>query len=375
MYQEFKTYDNKIMITLDNKVFLSRKEDNMPNNKFNFQLFTGSDPDSQYSAVVTKDALTFYLLSNGKGYLGETQLFGGKVSSPVRLLTSAGTYTTFEQGKIYAITASGVITSSAQDAVASPKGIYYATSSSTLEDITLASFTTAITNYIASNAVSSTNATLTSEGASYEGTDSEIMTAKAVTTFVNAVMGDVSILHSQFFRTVELYTLSAADISGGLISVAVTDQAGDTGLLFTRDDDMTDDVSSDSNQQKFFVNLKGYIDIYTGGASNDITVSVDSSTHVITATLNKKSGENSIIIDSNGVSLNKTNTIHDGDGSDVNNPLPSADKLVTEADLIAYLQGTFLTTINTAISTAMEDVVTYINTGDPVNNESEPEGE
>lgn len=347
----------------------------MPNNKFNFQLFTGSDPDSQYSAVVTKDALTFYLLSNGKGYLGETQLFGGDASSPVRLLTSAGTYTTFEQGKIYAITTNGVITSSAQDAVASPKGIYYATSTSTLEDITLASFTTAITNYIANNAVSSTNATLTSEGASYEGTDNEIMTAKAVTTFVNAVMGDVSILHSQFFRTVELHTLSSADISGGLISVAASDQAGDTGLLFTRDDDMTDDVSGDSNQQKFFVNLKGYIDIYTGGASNDITVSVDSSTHVITATLNKKSGENSIIIDSNGVSLNKTNTIHDGDGSDVNNPLPSADKLVTEADLIAYLQGTFLTTINTAISTAMEDVVTYINTGDPVNNESEPEGE
>lgn len=375
MYQEFKTYDNKIIITLDNKIFLSRKEDNMPNNKFNFQLFTGSDPDSQYSAVVTKDALTFYLLSNGKGYLGETQLFGGDSSSPVRLLTSAGTYTTFEQGKIYAITTNGVITSSVQDAVASPKGIYYATSTSTLEDITLASFTTAITNYIANNAVSSTNATLTSEGASYEGTDNEIMTAKAVTTFVNTVMGDVSILHSQFFRTVELHTLSSADISGGLISVAVTDQAGDTGLLFTRDDDMTDDVSGDSNQQKFFVNLKGYIGIYTGGTSNDITVSIDSSTNVITATLNKKTGENSIIIDSNGVSLNKTNTIHDGDGSDVNNPLPSADKLVTEADLIAYLQGTFLTTINTAISTAMEDVVTYINTGDPVNNESEPQGE
>lgn len=331
------------------------------NNKFKFQLFTGSDPDSQYSAVVTKDPLTFYLLNNGKGYLGTTQLFGGSMTSPVRMITSAGTYTTFEQGKMYAIAVDGVIIG--ENTSASPKGIYYATSTSALEDLTLASFTTAITNYIANNAISSTDADLLADGADYEGSDSTIMTSKAVTTFVNAVMDDVSILHSQFFRTVEVYTLTAQDIEDEIIHFAQTDEAGDTGLLFTRDDDMTDDASGDTTQEQFFVNLSGYIDIYTGGSTDSISVTVGND-NKITADLNVKNGENSIIVDSNGVSLNKASTIHDGDGSDQNNPVPSADKLVTEAGLISYLQGTFLTTINAAISVALEDVVTYINNGD-----------
>lgn len=362
MNKEFITKDGKKIKSSDNKEIMVRKEQIMPaNNKFKFQLFTGSDPDSQYSAVATKDPLTFYLLNNGKGYLGTTQLFGGSMMSPVRIITSAGTYTTFEQGKMYAIAVDGVIIG--ENESASPKGIYYATSTTALEDLTLASFTTAITNYIANNAISSTDATLTTDGASYEGSDSTIMTSKAVTTFVNAVMDDVSILHSQFFRTVELHTVTAQELQDAVIHFAVTDQVGDTGLLFTRDDDMTDNPSGDTTQEQFFVNLKGYIDVYTGGATNEITVSVDANNE-ITATLNKKTGENSIIIDSNGVSLNKTDTIHDGDGTDANNPVPSADKLVTEEALMTYLQGTFLTTINAAISVALEDVVTYINNGD-----------
>ena len=44
-------------------------------NKFQFKLFTSSDPQAQYDALVTKDAYTFYLLKNGVGYLGETKLF------------------------------------------------------------------------------------------------------------------------------------------------------------------------------------------------------------------------------------------------------------------------------------------------------------
>ena len=42
---------------------------------FKFRVLTGSDPRAQYNAIASKDALTFYLLSNGVGYLGETLLF------------------------------------------------------------------------------------------------------------------------------------------------------------------------------------------------------------------------------------------------------------------------------------------------------------
>lgn len=42
---------------------------------FKFKIFNGPDPRAQYDAVVAKDPLTFYLLSNGVGYLGSTLLF------------------------------------------------------------------------------------------------------------------------------------------------------------------------------------------------------------------------------------------------------------------------------------------------------------
>lgn len=42
---------------------------------FKFRIFNGSDPAAQYAAVATKDPMTFYLLANGIGYLGETKLF------------------------------------------------------------------------------------------------------------------------------------------------------------------------------------------------------------------------------------------------------------------------------------------------------------
>ena len=277
------------------------------------------------------------------------------MTSPVRILSSAGTYTTFEAGKIYAITADGVIIG--ENVNASPKGIYYASSSSALTDLTLASFTAAITNYIATQAVQSSSVDNT-----FTGADSTIMTSKATVDYVQAVLSNTSILQSAFFRTVELHELSAADISGGLISVLPTDEAGDMGLLFTRDDDMTDDPSGDSNQQQFFVNLSGFISAVSVTNTNSITGSV--SNNAITLNLNVKSGENSIVVDSSGVSLNKTNVINDGDGSTdpdtgTVNTAPSADKLVTEYDFVNYINNVVLVAINDAIADALEDVVTY----------------
>lgn len=49
--------------------------------RFKFKLFTGTKPDDQYAATNPHDALTFYLLSNGKGYLGDVLLFDGAQSA------------------------------------------------------------------------------------------------------------------------------------------------------------------------------------------------------------------------------------------------------------------------------------------------------
>lgn len=44
-------------------------------NKFSFKILTGADPQAQYDAITTKDAMTFYLLNTGIGYLGTVKLF------------------------------------------------------------------------------------------------------------------------------------------------------------------------------------------------------------------------------------------------------------------------------------------------------------
>ena len=63
----------------------------MPDTKFKFQLFTSSNPDAQYSALTTKDAKTFYLLSNGKGYLGTQKLFDAtETISPITDINAEG---------------------------------------------------------------------------------------------------------------------------------------------------------------------------------------------------------------------------------------------------------------------------------------------
>ena len=50
-------------------------------NKFQFRLFTGEDPQAQYDAITVKDSMTFYLLKNGVGYLGEQKLFDASADS------------------------------------------------------------------------------------------------------------------------------------------------------------------------------------------------------------------------------------------------------------------------------------------------------
>ncbi len=49
--------------------------------KFKFQLLTGRDPQGQYEEISTKDPMTFYLLRNGIGYLGNICLFNATLDS------------------------------------------------------------------------------------------------------------------------------------------------------------------------------------------------------------------------------------------------------------------------------------------------------
>ena len=47
----------------------------MDSSKFKFLVLNSSDPQAQYDAITTKDPLTFYILTTGKGYLGDTPMF------------------------------------------------------------------------------------------------------------------------------------------------------------------------------------------------------------------------------------------------------------------------------------------------------------
>lgn len=61
---------------------------------FKFKLLTSADPQAQYDAITTKDALTFYLLNTGIGYLGTVKLFdatqGGAITNLVTDMLAEG---------------------------------------------------------------------------------------------------------------------------------------------------------------------------------------------------------------------------------------------------------------------------------------------
>ena len=320
-------------------------------NKFKFHLLTGSNPQAQYDAITTKDPYTFYLTSDGIGYLGTIPLFGG--SARFVFLDIAGTYQTYETGKMYLVTASGVNINT--PAVLADKGMYIATSTSTLASFDDDVFMANMVNYIANNAIHSTD--VRSLGKNYEGTDTTVMTSKAVTTFVHAVLDDVSVpaIQQAFFRKVELHTLTAADMSNAKISKLSTDKVGDIGLLFTRDNDPIDDSVPDYDEELFFINLNGFITTYTGTTSNTVEVTVDPSTFEITCNVVIATGENSIQVDTTngGLKLNKTSTI--------DTTTPSSDKLVTEASLVAYITAMLENAVTYTISGGEEPV---INNGD-----------
>jgi hypothetical protein len=55
--------------------------------KFSFEILNGNNPQAQYDSIITKNPLTFYLLSTGIGYLGSVKLFDATDGTIKNLVT------------------------------------------------------------------------------------------------------------------------------------------------------------------------------------------------------------------------------------------------------------------------------------------------
>lgn len=339
-------------------------------NKFKFKLLTGTDPAAQYAAIGTYDSYTFYLLGTGEGYLGTVPLFGGGTNTTV-IVNTAGALTTLEAGKFYVVAIDGV-NDGGTPAVDYPQGVYYSdgTTLTNLNDKAMAA-------WIAKNAVTNMIGTTSTP---YTGDDTTLPTTKAVVDLIENKLTNSSILQAQFFRTVVSYTVKAEDVDtadAGYPSALATEgvfpvgtEVGDVGLLFTRDDDMTDDGATDTGETHTYISLKGYIDVYDSENTDSVKMTLDTTNgNKFKAELNIRADEKSLLVDNtvgaNGVYLNKTtDQINDGDGTTdtdtgLVNTAPSADRLVTEKALVDYINDVVLQAVSDAIDDALEDVVTY----------------
>ena len=278
MDEIFITKDEQKLITHDEmslNVSIKKEETHMAN-RFNFRILNGSDPQAQYAAITTKDALTFYLLADGTGYLGEVPLFGGDAEK-FNLITTAGA-ATLEAGKVYIFAVDGVTVGGD----AKPQGIYYSADGSTVENITYKT----IAEYITENAIKAADVDET-----YAGNETTIMTSAAVVEYVNSMIADQNLMDIAFFNNVISYTLTQADIdditngtetSGGIkatypgiTGLDANCHKDDQGLIF-----VTDNLGEGTDDEKsyIFVNLCKLINVY------DVTSDDDSVTITPTTT-------------------------------------------------------------------------------------------
>ena len=296
--------------------------------KFKFKLLTGSDPQAQYDAITTKDNMTFYLLSTGIGYLGNTPLFGGGAQNTI--VMTSGTLTSPESGKLYVL--SNVTYNSK-----TLTGLYFY-NGSTLDSYSDELIATYIQNILTTD--------MSTDG--YTGDNNTIASTKAIMDLINAKLSDSSIVNAAFFRKVESHTLTADDLTNSAIQLPSGAKEGDVGLLFTADTD-----ANDGGESYYFISLVSYLtSVYDVENSNSINMSM-SPDNKIKAELNIKSTETSLKVDktNGGVYLEKATTVNDS--------TPSTDKLITEAVLVDYVQNAVLPAVTEAINEALADVVTY----------------
>lgn len=297
--------------------------------KFKIKILSGTDPQAQYDAIAVKDAMTFYLLGNGVGYFGEVPLFGGGVQQTV--VMTSGELTEPEAGKLYVL---DTVTYAGETLT----GLYF------YDGSTMSSYSDELmATYIEKILVKDMS------GEDYTGDNSTVATTKAIMDLINVRLSDSSIVNAAFFRKVESHTLTEEDLANSSIQLPEGAKAGDVGLLFTADMD-----DEDGNEQYFFISLVEYLTTtYDAADTSTIKMTLNPEGNIFTADLKIKEGENSFKVDeeNGGVYLEKTQAIDD--------EAPSADKLVTEAALVDYIQNSVLTAVDEAITEALADVVTY----------------
>ncbi len=158
----------------------------------------------------------------------------------------------------------------------------------------------------------------------YTVEENKIATAKAVVDYVTTQVNDLDVLNAAFFRKVESYTVKTEDLTDPAYSLPVGTVADDVGMLFTAD---TDGVAGEESY--YFISLGSYIGNFESVSDTD-TIDMDLTAGVVSANVKVKAEENSILT-TGGLSVLKATTVDE--------ETPSADKLVTEAAVVAYVQA------------------------------------
>jgi hypothetical protein len=295
----------------------------MANTIFQFKILNGDDPQAQYDAIVTKDPMTFYLLSTGIGYFGEVPLFGGGANRTVVIVSDV--LTEPEPGKLY-------ILKDAEYGINTLTGLYFydGTNMACFSDELMATYIRGIIvkDMLAEN---------------YEGDDETFATTKAIVDLINHKLETAVVL-----RDVKSHTLTYEDTLNTRITIPEGVEVGETGLLFTV---YVGNMSTVDDERYCFISLSEYMcDVFGTTNSDSIKVTLTEDSEV-KAELIIKEGEESLKIDheNGGVYVEKT--------EDISENTPSAIKLVTEESLVQYMTSVILPRVQKNLDEALKDVV------------------
>lgn len=177
-------------------------------NKFKFNIITGENANEKYAAIANKEPFTFYLLQTGIGYLGTIKLFD---ASTIKDAEGTATGKFFRSVKPHVITQEDLV----NDAVVVPKG----------------------TNVGDSGIVFVSDYNDTDDGDE--------------TLFFVPLKADVDVT-GKFFRKVASHVITQDDLDDDSMSKPTDTKVGDSGLIFTSDNNETDD----GDEKKYFVPIK-----------------------------------------------------------------------------------------------------------------------
>ena len=154
-----------------------------------------------------------------------------------------------------------------------------------------------------------------------------LATTKAIVNYVTSKVADITvgdILTAKFFRNVEAWTLSTADMSNTKISKPSGCKAGDIGLMFTADINDEDD----GNEQYYFVSLVDYLNSWYEFVDSDFIMFSVENGRKVKALLNID--DEYLKKTSSGLAVKATTTI--------NTKAPQGE-LVTAAAVVDYIES------------------------------------